>query len=171
MKKIISIALALITVFALASCGNKIDIPDGFQLASNKVNDYYFFVPTNWTVDMSTGVSSAYFSETDKTNVSMASYKLSEAMSADAYWEKTKSEYTTLFTEMSEPEVKTTALDSVEAKQYTFTGKAGTHALKIMQIFCPKGDTMYVFTYTATPEKFEEHHEKVALIISNFRFM
>lgn len=171
MKKIISVALALITVFALASCGGGVDAPDGFKLASNKVSDFYFFVPTNWVVNMSTGVASAYYSETDKTNVSMTSYKLSEAMTAEQYWEKTKTEYSSLFSEMSEAEVKTTTLGELEAKQYTYTAKAGTHDFKIMQIFCPKGETMYVFTYTATPEKFEEHYEKVGLIIANFRFM
>ena len=100
MKKIICVALALISVVLLASCGgSKIDIPDGFQLASNKVSDFYFFVPTNWTVDMSTGVASAYFSENDKTNVSMTSYKLASAMTADEYWEKTKTEYSSLFSD------------------------------------------------------------------------
>ena len=171
MKKITVILLALFAIFSLTACGNASDAPKGMKLASNEVCDYYFYVPTNWTVDMSTGVSSAYFSEKDRSNMSMTSYALSKAMTAEEYWESVKGSYTSLFGEMSEPEVKTTALDGVEAKQYTYTAKAGTEQFKIMQIFCVKNDTVYVFTFTATPEKFEEHIDKVALVLAEFRFM
>ena len=170
MKKITALILSLIAVFALASCSGS-DAPSGMKLASNEVSDYYFYVPKNWTVDMSTGVASAYYSEKDRSNMSMTSYALSSAMTADAYWESVRSTYAALFAEMSEPEVKTTALDGVEAKQYTYTAKAGTEQFKIMQIFCVKGETVYVFTFTATPEKFEEHIDKVALVLAEFRFM
>ncbi|MBQ5648666.1 MAG: hypothetical protein IIV03_00865 [Clostridia bacterium] len=170
MKKITALILSLIAVFALASCGTN-DAPSGMKLASNEVCDYYFYVPTNWTVDMSTGVTSAYYSEKDRSNISMTSYALSGEMTADSYWESIRSTYAALFAEMSEPEVKTTALDGVEAKQYTYVAKAGTEQFKIMQIFCVKGETVYVFTFTATPEKFEEHIDKVALVLAEFRFM
>ena len=116
MKKITALILSLIAVFALASCSGS-DAPSGMKLASNEVCDYYFYVPTNWTVDMSTGVTSAYYSEKDRSNISMTSYALSGEMTADSYWESIRSTYAALFAEMSEPEVKTTALDGVEAKQ------------------------------------------------------
>ncbi len=171
MKKITALLLTLFAILSLTACGANDNAPSGMKLASNEVCDYYFYVPQNWTVDMSTGVSSAYFSEKDRSNMSMTSYALSEAMTAEAYWEKIKSDYSALFAEMSEPEVKTTALDGVEAKQYTYTVKAGTEQFKIMQVFCVKGETVYVFTFTATPEKFEEHIDKVALVLAEFRFM
>ena len=171
MKKITAIILCLVAVLSLAACGGKVNAPTGMKLASNEVSDYYFFVPQNWTVDMSTGVASAYYSETDKSNMSMTSYALEKTMTVDEYWESVKAEYSALFKEMSEPEVKTTALDGVEAKQYTYTAKAGTHDYKVMQVFCVKNSTVYVFTFTATPEKFEEHIDKVALVIAEFRFM
>ena len=171
MKKITVILLALIAIFSLTACGNASDAPKGMKLASNEVSDFYFYVPTNWTVDMSTGVASAYFSDKDRSNMSMTSYALSSAMTAEEYWESIKGSYTSLFAEMSEPEVKDTALDGVEAKQYTYTAKAGTEQFKIMQIFCVKNNTVYVFTFTATPEKFEEHIDKVALVLAEFRFM
>ena len=170
MKKITALILSLIAVFALASCSGS-DAPSGMKLASNEVSDFYFYVPQNWTVDMSTGVASAYYSEKDRSNISMTSYALSSEMTVDAYWESIRSTYAALFAEMSEPEVKTTALDGVEAKQYTYVAKAGTEQFKIMQIFCVKGETVYVFTFTATPEKFEEHIDKVALVLAEFRFM
>ena len=171
MKKITAIILCLVAVLSLAACGNKVNAPTGMKLASNEVSDYYFFVPQNWTVDMSTGVASAYYSETDKSNMSMTSYALEKTMTVDEYWESVKAEYSALFKEMSEPEVKTTALDGVEAKQYTYTAKAGTRDYKVMQVFCVKNSTVYVFTFTATPEKFEEHIDKVALVLAEFRFM
>ena len=171
MKKITALILTLIAILSLTACGANDNAPSGMKLASNEVCDFYFYVPTNWTIDMSTGVSSAYFSEKDRSNMSMTSYALSGAMTVDAYWETIKSDYSALFAEMSEPEIKTTALDGVEAKQYTYVAKAGTEQFKIMQIFCVKGETVYVFTFTATPEKFEEHIDKVALVLAEFRFM
>ena len=32
-------------------------------------------------------------------------------------------------------------------------------------------DSIYIFTFTATPEKYEEHLEKVGIILAEFRFM
>ncbi|MBQ2733454.1 MAG: hypothetical protein IJF74_04780 [Clostridia bacterium] len=171
MKKITALLLTLFAILSLAACGAGDNAPNGMKLASNEVCDYYFYVPKNWNVDMSTGVSSAYFSEKDRSNMSMTSYALSKTMTAEEYWDSIKGSYTSLFAEMSEPEVKTTALDGVEAKQYTYTAKAGTEQYKIMQVFCVKGETVYVFTFTATPEKFEEHIDKVALVLAEFRFM
>lgn len=171
MKKITAILLALFAIFSLTACGANDNAPSGMKLASNEICDYYFYVPTNWTVSMSTGVTSAYYSEKDRSNISMTSYALADTMTAEEYWESIKSTYTALFAEMSEPEVKTTALDGIEAKQYTYTAKAGEEQYKIMQVFCVKGDTVYVFTFTATPEKFEEHIDKVALVLAEFRFM
>ena len=171
MKKITAILLALLAILSLSACGAGDNAPSGMKLASNEVCDYYFYVPTNWTVDMSTGVASAYYSKNDRSNISMTSYALSKTMTAEEYWESIKRSYTSLFAEMSEPEVKTTALDGVEAKQYTYTVKAANEQFKIMQVFCVKGDTVYVFTFTASPEKFEEHIDKVALVLAEFRFM
>ena len=171
MKKILSLICAVICVLALASCGNTANAPKGMKLASNEICDYYFYVPQNWTVDMSTGVASAYFSDTDKSNMSFTSYALSKEMTPDEYWETLKTDYSAIFAELSEPEVKETTLDGVAAKQYTYTAKAGTAEFKIMQVFCIKGETAYVFTFTATPEKFAEHIDKVGLVLAEFRFM
>jgi len=171
-KRIIAFFLLITAVLSLSACGGNTDAPTGMQRASGDIADYYFYVPGNWIVDMSTGISSAYCSAADKTNVSVTSFALSEGeMTAEEYWEQNKDEYAGLFSEMSEPEVKDTKLDGLDAKQYTYTVSAGGAQYKILQIFCVRNNSVYVLTYTATPEKFEEHFPKLEIMIAEFRFM
>ena len=57
------------------------------------------------------------------------------------------------------------------AKQYVYTVTFGEVTHKQMQVLVQAPDAdMYVFTYTATPERFNDHLDDVALILESFRF-
>ena len=163
--------IILAAVLALAGCGAKQNAPMGMILASGDVADYSLFVPANWTVDMSTGMTSAYVSEKDRSNVSVTRYAFSdESMTAEKYWETYSAQYEDIFGELTDVKVSDTKLGGVDAKQYEFTGKNGDSVYRFLQIICVRNGAAYVLTFTATPEKYEEHTEKVGVIISEFLF-
>ena len=75
MKKSLSLLLtAIITVSILTSCANKdTNVPEGFKEISDDAIGYDLYVPEDWISDISTGITSAYFSNTDPSNISMTS--------------------------------------------------------------------------------------------------
>ena len=112
MKKTIALLLCALSLFYLSACGSDVSVPTGMMLASGKIADYYLFVPGNWTVNSATGITSAYVSTSDRTNVSVTSYALPDKdTTARDYFEKHREEISSVFTEMSEPEVSDTTLD------------------------------------------------------------
>ena len=172
MKKTIALLLCALSLFSLSACGSDVSVPTGMMLASGKIADYYLFVPGNWTVNSATGITSAYVSTSDRTNVSVTSYALPDKdTTARDYFEKHREEISSVFTEMSEPEVSDTTLDETPAVQYVYSVKSAGADYKILQVYCVRGDSSYIFTFTATPEKYEEHLEKVGIILAEFRFM
>lgn len=80
MKKTISLTIALVLcVLALASCSRADNyVPAGYKKASNERADYKLYVPESWTVDMSTGVTTAY--ATDKSNISFIGFELDDTI-------------------------------------------------------------------------------------------
>ncbi|MBR2025182.1 MAG: hypothetical protein IKA02_05190, partial [Clostridia bacterium] len=65
--------------------------PESMKCASNiKIVDYFLFVPDSWTIEKTTGtVSSAYVSETDKTNVSVMQWNVN-SYDYNAWWNEYK---------------------------------------------------------------------------------
>ena len=72
MKKIISMMLVLaVLMLAFCACGEEnTGVPDGMKLVENDKNTYKLFVPENWVVNVSDGVSGAYVAN-DNSNVSL----------------------------------------------------------------------------------------------------
>ena len=80
MKKILSLIIAsVMCILCFASCSNADDyVPAGYKKASNDNADYDLFVPAGWTVDMSTGVTTAYAS--DRSNISFVGFELDDTI-------------------------------------------------------------------------------------------
>lgn len=71
--------LALLMLFSFVSCAQADpNVPQGFQLAENEGADYYFYYPNSWLLDRcDAGMTSAYVSETDFSNVSVTAFTAS----------------------------------------------------------------------------------------------
>ncbi len=171
MKKIISLLIvtaALLTV--LTSC-NSAPAPDGFKLASEDIADYYFYVPTNWKIDTQTGVTSAHYSDTDPTNISVAIYaSVADVENSKDYYNETRNSITSLFGVINEELEADTTLGGSPAYKIVYTTKINNVNYRIMQIYCLRGEMVYVVTYTATEDKYEEHYDKVELMLSHFAY-
>ncbi len=181
MKRILIFALILVmSVTLLASCKDNSDgTPSGMQLASDlEINDYYLYVPAGWIVDMSTGITSAYVSSVDKSNVSV-SYGVPSENSLEEFWSNNKSHYESIFEEFTVLEEGGAAkLGDYDAARYNYTAKYEGKEYQFLQYMTIRGAYVYIFTYTAENEEnailggvpYEKHLEEVLNIISEFKF-
>lgn len=81
-KKICAFAAGLILAGALCSCKNPADsfAPKGFMKISPENADYVLYVPDSWTADLSTGVTTAYVSAKDRSNISFMAFEADDAL-------------------------------------------------------------------------------------------
>ena len=81
-KKISAFAAGLIIAGALCGCGNPADsyAPKGFMKISPENADYVLYVPDSWTADISTGVTTAYVSAKDRSNISFMAFEADDAL-------------------------------------------------------------------------------------------
>ena len=79
MKKTVSMLLVIAALITLASCSKADEfVPAGYKKASNDKADHVLYVPEGWTVDMSTGVTTAYAK--DRSSISFIGFELDDAI-------------------------------------------------------------------------------------------
>jgi len=174
-KKILSFMLALsVCALLLCSCKKNTDIPEGMQLVSSDYFTSSFFVPADWTPEISTGVLVAKAS--DNSNVSIqkmtpsGSYASADDYFRTDYFPKITSTFknVTLLEEESSVENQKFGTIGNGAVKYVYTVESDGSVYKIMQYFSVHAGYLYILTYTAEQSVFADHLEEVADIVNNF---
>jgi len=198
--KIILFVISMLFIVFTVSCNEKDNwIPKGMKKVSTDAVDYTMYVPDSWTVDISTGVISAYVKSTDRSNITMIAFNLENEdadMTIDDYWTKYESELRQTFPDIKYTEIQdesettetateettaeststdkyiptTTLLDGISANKYIYTATVTGVTYKYMQVICIRGGIAYLFTYTTVPENFDIHLEQIDRILENFSF-
>ena len=171
-KRILTATLAvLLSAMALTSCGAPdAEVPEGMQLASLDGVEYALFVPENWTVNKNSGVSGAYVSAYDKSNVSMISYLPTEAMTTEQYWAKCEESYAAEFENYALAESGSATMGGMAVPYYVYTATIGGESYKFLQAIAGNGGMFYNLTYTALADNYDLHIEEVMKIIEQFTF-
>ncbi|MBE6612768.1 MAG: DUF1795 domain-containing protein [Ruminococcaceae bacterium] len=174
MKKIVSFILALMLIaLPLTSCGaaNTGEAPMGFVEISDDGLSYNLYVPDEWTPDLSTGVTSAYFDGRDPSNISMMAFELDRTItSLEDYWTSYEPDLKAIFPDLAYVDTAEATLDGVPAMQYIYTASMSGLSYKIMQLTAIRNNTIYIFTYTATADKYDAHIEDVIAMLDYFCF-
>ncbi len=177
MKKIIcSLILISILLFTASCSGNNVDIPDGMQLVSSGDVSYNFFVPGGWVPTENNGIFGAYYSNTDKSNMTVSSlYPSSELMSINDYWTTLEASYKETFKnfellEAPENNESNVIFGERAAFKYIFSADIDGESYKMMQILTANGSLFYTFTYTAKADLYESHLEDIEKAITEFEF-
>ena len=168
MKNLITkiLLISMLTVFAaiLTSCGGKDEFaaPAGMVTASDEKADFYLYVPDEWTVDYSTAAAGAYFSADDPSSVSVMAWELEHTdTTVDEWWAVNQEDITMVFDNFTLVSEENMTIDELYAKRYVYTASLGDFSYKIMQTAFIKDATVYLFTYTSTPENYDTHLEDV----------
>ena len=182
MKKTISLTALLLVVSALfASCGQSADAaPSGMKIASVETAPYLFYVPETWQCDVASGASTAYYSNSDTSSVSVMTFTLENSdASVSDWWSSFEGDFKMVYEDFEVISREAVTLDGMEAEKVVFVGtlKHGEEAItfKFMQVASVRRKTLsspeaYVFTYTSSPEIYDSHLSDVQRMIDEFKF-
>lgn len=175
MKKISAICLAiaaLIPALLLTGCSAPgVDVPDGMKLVSSESEAFYLFAPMSWISNDSSGTASAYYSDADRSNVSMTCMVSDRLMSLDDYVKVCQAELAAAVPNYAPAgEVSDQVLGGKNGKSFDYTASIGDVNYKYRQIVVIHNNLFYIFTYTSTPEGFDLHLADVEKMISKVQF-
>ena len=150
---------------------DKVVLPEGMKLISTDERAYRLFVPEKWQVNNRTDMSAAYYSESDRSNVSVQLYICGTGdavQSIETYFERCESSYKELFAKYDLVSTDDIKMSGINAKRYDIEITSGGVEYKMLQAIVKKGDAIYCFTYTATLENYDAHIADVEKMIEVF---
>ena len=170
----------ILTYFTLtektaATGDNKVDknTPDGMKIASSDSLEYRFYVPFVWLCDSESGVSEAYYPESDKTNVTVTAYSPDERLTLEEYYELCHKNYENTLANYNVTKVtKDLTVAGNSAIRLEFTAKYGEREYTVCQvmIYYPQVERFYNITYTATAESATLHMADFEAMVDAFTF-
>jgi hypothetical protein len=148
------------------------DAPEGMMLASNDDVAYRFYVPKSWVLDKNLPTSSAYVSETDRSNVNVTVYmpEVDHIESVDDYWATCLEELKKGMEIVGEIKDTEITLDSRPGKTYEYTAKISGKTYRFAQTITSYRGMIYTITYTATEESYDTHRDTYSDILAAFDF-
>lgn len=181
MKKIISVILAAVIMLSgaalLTSCGkSETDAPAGMKRASSENAGCDFFVPEPWICDVQSGATTAYYSSTDASNVSVMSFSAEYSdYTADNWWESFKADFEGVYSDFEVISSENTVLDGTAAMKFIYKGVLEERTYQFLQVVAVKNVSLsapqvFVFTYTSLPDTFDSHMDDVSKMLDNFKF-
>ncbi len=180
MKKVLALLLLLAAVLSLAACngaapGGDEEIPEGMKIAEEG-EGYTLFVPEDWVVETSTGITMAYVSTVDPSNVTLL--RTASDMAPAAYFAAHEATLRTVLEGYTLLEARDdTTFGGETASLRVYTGKVAGVEYKYMQFLVAKAGTITLFTYTARTEipsgdvsYYDRYVDKVLAMADAFAF-
>ena len=150
---------------------DKVELHEGMKLISTDEHPYRFYVPENWVTNDRGDISAAYFSESDRSNVSVQFHIVDNDKldtTVEEYFAECEKSYKQIYSSYTLDSAEDIKMDGINAKKYTYTVVSGGIEYKQMQAIVEKGGAFYVLTYTAVTEKFDAHTDDVNKMIEHF---
>ncbi len=139
------------------------NVPAGMKLVSDNDVLYRFFAPVDWIAEPGSAASLVYYSEEDRSNVSVIGYvPEADTYSAANYWTDMEKSYSTTlegYTLLGEP--VDSKMGDRNALVFEYTYSLGGVTYKCRQAICVYSYMVVVMTYTALPENYDAHLEDV----------
>lgn len=169
--RIMLMVLAATLLFAAVGCEkDEFAPPKGMEHAADPLASFYLYVPEKWEVDYTKGIGGAYYSDSDPSSVSVMAWALPHTdTKIDDWWTTNVSEIEKVFDNFTLVEEKNATVDGVAGKSYTYTASLAGVDYKYMQVAFIKDGSVYLFTYTSIPEKFDSHLDDVAEMLEFLR--
>lgn len=148
------------------------EAPAGMQLASNDDVAYRFYVPKSWILDKNLPTSSAYVSESDRSNVNVTVYMPEEdhIESVDDYFATCLEQLKKGMEIVGEVTGTEVTLDGRPGKTYEYTGVVSGKTYRFAQTVTSYRGMIYTITYTATEENYDTHRATYLDILAAFDF-
>jgi len=196
--KILSLIFAIILCLSLLSSCGETDVPDGYYSVSPEASSFNLYVPKSWYDNSASGTASAYYSSSDKSNVSMVAmiadadydtledylvfadanlaialngYELviSSAVDSSAV-DSSATDSSAVKSSAIELASRDTKLAGLNAKEFEYKASLNGLTYRFKQIVALRSTTFYVLTYTAQDSVYESHLDEVNEIASYVTF-
>ena len=181
MKRTLTALLALVMIISalcLTSCGKDDGAPDGMQLVrgGEKVG-YYFYGPEEWIIANVGDISCTYASKIDLTSMTFVESE-KPSVTTREYFESEKTKFPYEITVSVNGESCNFGDATKLATKYVYTYEYKERSFTCMQIFVEHSERFYIFTFTASNEKYDSEKtyyefylEKVTATIDAFKFV
>ncbi len=175
MKKITALLLALVLCaicLAATACGKNDDgIPDGMKSVTVSGEPFILYVPQSWADNTTSGISSAYYTSTEKILVSARYFTpANEELTLDAYMDLCTARYEETLESYSQIDRTAALLGTENAVKLSYTMVQGTVAYQCFQISASyRGDIISLYGYCPT-DLYEARTEDYDNIIKEFVF-
>ena len=167
-KKIVAIFLAALTCFAFVGCSND-GAPDGMHLVSLEGEPFKLYVPKSWGNNVSSGISSAYFSGLDNVTVSARYYTSEdEDTSLDEYVDACVLSYSQTLELFNLEENNAAVLSGVDAKELIYTAKQDGTEYTFRQLIVKYQGDFVLLTFHAPSETYENYADQFDAIAEVF---
>ncbi len=185
------LTVMLLCIIALCGCRkDDINVPTGMQLVNeNKSDGYVFFGPEGWVVANHGNITSAYLSTLSRVSVTFTKFQLGDGENIADYFTESLDRFdfpVTFYrddapvTDGAATGIKTnfgTAENGADdAYKYIYTYKYEEIDYTCLQILLKRGESHYIFTYTAsglpTDETglYKQYLSKIQVSIDSFYF-
>ncbi len=180
-KRFAILLLAVLALFSMASCAESDpNVPEGFLLAENEGADYYFYYPSTWLLDRAdAGMTSAFVSETDYSNVSVTVFTASPEFPtlpeyAENYYLK---QFTDNFQNLNvernqDGSLKRSVLkiDDCDAIAFRYTANFGQEEYSFRTWLISYNGYIYTVLYTAKTDRYEANYPMAEKIAESIQF-
>ena len=167
--RVLALLLAAVLCFGLVACGSNEDIPTGMQPATCEGATYRLFIPTTWTPNTNSGVSSGFFTQTELSMVSVTESPVEEGMTLETYWSECQKVYLSYPGYQIESTVEST-LGGVAAWAALFDLTYAGKDCRFLVILAIREQKVYTMLFCFTAERYDAYADDRDMIISNFRF-
>lgn len=179
--RFISFVLVLVTLCSLVSCSQRDpNVPDGFLLAENEGADYYFYYPETWLLDRAdAGMTSAYVSEMDFSNVSVTAmtatgdYPNLSEYAEEYYLKQFTDNFQNLEVERNQDgTLKRSVLkiDECDAVSFGYSAVFGGENYHFRAWLISYNGYIYTVLYTAKEDRYEENYDLAEAIATSIQF-
>ena len=150
------------------------DAPAGMRLISTDEVAFRFYAPEAWETDPSSVLNAVYVTEADgsRSNVTMTAYMPEdEGYSVDDYWKMCALHYEDTLKDFTVTSITSDSkLGGRSTVTYEYTYKIGSVSYKTRQSMCVYTTMVYIMTYTALPEHFDNHTDDVKRMEQSLTF-
>ena len=193
-QRILKTAIGLLCICAMLLCSScsaadTDSAPNGMHTAAAAGADFRLYVPTSWNINTAYGISSAYYTLSNQSSVSVVKYPVTEQMQQELDGEENRIEWfyrETVYPQISagasgavvkhEADCVSTVLGGANARQYHYTAPIEGETLHFLHVIAEKNNAFYVFSFIATEDLYamlysdNKQESDVAKILKAFVF-
>lgn len=156
LKKILAVVLAVGFCFAMVSCSSD-ETPDGMYSVTLDGEPFVLYVPNEWTSNVASGISSAYYSATSMIAVSAKYCAYDTELTLEEYASQCIEGYSADGKNFELKSRDAAVLDGTDAVELTYSTEYDDAKYTFIQIIAKHIDGFVLLTFYAPSELFEEN--------------